>query len=92
MTRAPRSPRACPHSLEKAPKNNKRLTVCKDHRDKIKVLDPVVKDLISKKYVEQIIEKRAKLISRSGSIFIKRGLHPLLYLSNTRCFFIRTFL
>ena len=22
---------------------------CKDHRDKIKVLDPVVKDLISKK-------------------------------------------
>ena len=29
--------------------------VCKDHRDKIKVPDPVVKDLISKKIVEQII-------------------------------------
>ena len=40
--------------------------VCKDHRDKIKVPDPVVKDLISKKIVEQIILKRARLISRSG--------------------------
>ena len=29
--------------------------VCNDHRDKIKVPDPVVKDLISKKIVEQII-------------------------------------
>ena len=29
--------------------------VCKDHRDKIKIPDPVVKDLISKKIVEQII-------------------------------------
>ena len=29
--------------------------VCKDHRDKIKVPDPVVKDLISKKIVKQII-------------------------------------
>ena len=42
--------------------------VCKDHRDKIKVPDPVVKDLISKKNLKQIIKKkkRARLISRSG--------------------------
>ena len=40
--------------------------VCKDHRDKIKVPDPVVKDPISKKIVEQIINQRARLISRSG--------------------------
>ena len=29
--------------------------VCRGHRDKIKVPDPVVKDLISKKIVKQII-------------------------------------
>ena len=29
--------------------------VCKGHRDKIKIPDPVVKDLISKTIVEQII-------------------------------------
>ena len=34
--------------------------VFKDHRDKIKVPDPVVKDLISKKIVKQIIEKKSK--------------------------------
>ena len=34
---------------------NQWLTVCKDHRDKIKVPDPVVKDLISKTIVKQII-------------------------------------
>ena len=34
--------------------------VCKGHRDKIKVPDPVVKDLISKKIVKQIIKKKSK--------------------------------
>ena len=34
--------------------------VCKDHCDKIKVPDPVVKDLISKKIVKQIISKKSK--------------------------------
>ena len=34
--------------------------VCKDHRDKIKVPDPVVKDLISKKNLKQIIKKKKK--------------------------------
>ena len=41
--------------------------VCNDHRDKTKVPDPLVKDLISKTIVEQIILKRARLISRSWS-------------------------
>ena len=41
--------------------------VCKDHRDKIKVPDPVVKDLISKKICKaNNSKKRARLISRSA--------------------------
>ena len=36
----------------------------KDHGDKIKVPDPVVKDLISEKIVEQIIKKKVDFTVR----------------------------